>query len=719
MFNSLRIRLTVILIGLAIGPLLIAGIILVQRSLATERNRAYLLQGQVAQNVSTAIESYVHNIVTDLASLGSSISGLAQPDRAQQLSLMLGMLSTGSNQDAFEELILLDASGREQVRLSRQDIVPSSELGNRAGLEEFEIPTTTRNTYFSPVRLDETTGKNLITVSIPLYEPRSVRLTGVLVANVDFAIISRLLSQAQVGEGQTIYVTDSARNVIAHENRTLALQGLNIALPATADTQRGLDGTTVVLAVRKIELENQTLFVVAEQPNSQALQLAYTTILTTGFVVVGAILLALTFGFLAVRQIIQPIQGLASSAERIAAGDLTHQASILRQDEIGFLAKSFNSMTAQLHDFVGTLEKRVAERTAELESARQVSDKRAQDLQTIAEIARYISTEKDLEKLLPLITRIVSDRFGFYHVGIFLLDETGKYAVLRASNSPGGQTMLRRKHSLEVGQKGIVGYVTGSGSPRVALNTGEDSVYFNNPNLPDTRSEMAVPLSTRGKIIGALDVQSTEANAFSDADVAILSLLADQIAIAIDNVQLLKESQSALAESQAVFREYLAASWQAKMGTGIIGYHQTLSGGKILTESTLSELEKDEAGEESVIKIPIRVRDQEIGVLNIKPISADKNWNEDDLAVVQAVAERLGLTLDNARLFEETSSRASRERFVTEITSKIRASNDPQEMMKTAVQELEHLLGATRVEIVSQRNDPPPDQVIIPKGEII
>jgi len=709
MFNSLRVRLTVILIGLAVGPLLIAGIILVQRSLATERNRAYLLQGQVAQNVSTAIESYVQDIVVDLASLGSSISGLAQPDRAQQLSLMLGMLSTGSNQDAFEELILLDSSGREQVRLSRQEIVPSSELGNRAGLEEFEIPRTTRNTYFSPVRLDETTGKNLIIISIPLYEPRSVQLTGVLVANVDFATISRLLSQAQVGEGQTIYVTDSAGNVVAHENRTMALQGLNIALPATADTQRGLDGTTVVLAVRKIELENQILFVVAEQPNSQALQLAYTTILTTGFVVVGAILLALTFGFLAVRQIIQPIQGLASSAERIASGDLTHQASILRQDEIGLLAKSFNSMTAQLRDFVGTLEKRVAERTAEMESARQVSDKRAQNLQTIAEIARYISTEKDLEKLLPLITRNVSDRFGFYHVGIFLLDETGKHAVLRASNSPGGQTMLRLKHSLEVGQKGIVGYVTGSGSPRVALNTGEDSVYFNNPNLPDTRSEMAVPLSTRGKIIGALDVQSTEANAFSDADVAILSLLADQIAIAIDNVQLLKESQGALAESQAVFREYLAAAWQDKMGTGIIGYHQTLSGGRALTESSLSELEKNETGEERVIKIPIRVRDQEIGVLNIRPISADKNWNEDDLAVVQAVAERLGLTLDNARLFEETSSRASRERFVTEITSKIRASNDPQEMMKTAVQELEHLLGATRVEIVSQRNDPPPD----------
>jgi GAF domain-containing protein len=269
--------------------------------------------------------------------------------------------------------------------------------------------------------------------------------------------------------------------------------------------------------------------------------------------------------------------------------------------------------------------------------------------------------------------------------------------------------MLRRKHSLEVGQKGIVGHVTGTGFPRVALNTGEDAIYFNNPDLPDTRSEMAVPLSTRGRIIGALDVQSTSANAFTDTDVVILSLLADQIAIAIDNVQLLKESQSALSESQAVFREYLADSWKSKMGLGIIGYHQSPGGGRVLTESTLAELEMKDAGEGNVIKIPIRVRDQEIGILEIRPITADKKWNEEDLAVVQDVAERLGLTLDNARLFEETSSRASRERFVTEITSKIRSSNDPQEMIKTAVQELEHLLGATRVEIVSQRNGPPPD----------
>jgi GAF domain-containing protein len=308
-----------------------------------------------------------------------------------------------------------------------------------------------------------------------------------------------------------------------------------------------------------------------------------------------------------------------------------------------------------------------------------------------------------------LITRIVSERFGFYHVGIFLLDESRKYAVLRASNSPGGQEMLRRQHSLEVGQTGIVGYVTGSGSPRVALDTGEDSVYFNNPNLPDTRSEMALPLSTRGAIIGALDVQSTTANAFTDADVSILSLLADQIAIAIDNVRLLKESMSALAESQAAFSEYIAEAWQRKSGSSILGYHQTSSGGRVITESSINEIDKKDERNGKFLTIPIRIRDQEIGVLNLRPVSEDKEFDEDDVSIARAIAEHLGLTLDNARLFEETSSRASREQLVTEITSRIRKTNDPQAMIDTAIQELQRALGATRVEIVSQRNNPPPE----------
>jgi GAF domain-containing protein len=270
--------------------------------------------------------------------------------------------------------------------------------------------------------------------------------------------------------------------------------------------------------------------------------------------------------------------------------------------------------------------------------------------------------------------------------------------------------MLNRKHALEVGQVGIVGNVTFTGSPRIALDTGADAIYFNNPDLPETRSEMALPLIARGTIIGALDVQSTFPNAFTDTDISILGLLADQIAIALDNARLLDESQNALDETQTIFREYLAGSWQRKSTSDIIGYHQTLTGGQVITGKAIKEIDIPVDAENDILAIPIRLRDQVIGTLNIRPTNDDRSWSTDEVNIVQAVAERLGLALDNARLFEETSSRASRERLVTDITTKIRGTNDPQEMIKTAVEELKQALGATHVELVRKPNAFPTDK---------
>ena len=417
------------------------------------------------------------------------------------------------------------------------------------------------------------------------------------------------------------------------------------------------------------------------------------------------------------RSLTNPLVSLAKVANLISQGDLNARAKVNTSDEIGLLANTFNKMSSQIQELVTNLEKRVEQRTAELgqrtvelERITLESEKRADELQTIAEVAGYISTEKDLENLLPLITKTVSERFGYYHIGIFLLNENGKFAVLRAANSPGGQRMLERQHKLEVGQVGIVGNVTSTGNPRIALDTGADAVFFNNPDLPETHSEMALPLIARGAIIGALDVQSTIPNAFSDADISVLGLLADQIAIAIDNVRLLEETQNALKESQSVFREYLADAWQKKSTSEILGYHQTLRGGQLITGKAIKEIDNPVNSEKNTLAIPIRLRDQVIGTLNIRPNNDGRTWSADEVSIVQAVTERLGLALDNARLFEETSSRASREHIVSDITAKIRSTNDPQEMIKTAVEELKRALGATRVEIVPQKIAPPSDK---------
>ena len=198
-------------------------------------------------------------------------------------------------------------------------------------------------------------------------------------------------------------------------------------------------------------------------------------------------------------------------------------------------------LNAQVQSHTSDLEKRVADRTAELE-------RRTVQLQTAAAAARDAAIAHDLDGLLNRATNLICERFGFYHAGIFLVDAQGEYAILRAGTGEAGREMIEHGHKLKVGEVGIVGHVTGSGEPRIALDVGADAVHFKNPYLPDTRSEMALPLKVGERIIGALDVQSTQEVAFSKDDVATLQIMADQLAMAIERTRLFEQTQAALEE---------------------------------------------------------------------------------------------------------------------------------------------------------------------------
>lgn len=201
-----------------------------------------------------------------------------------------------------------------------------------------------------------------------------------------------------------------------------------------------------------------------------------------------------------------------------------------------------------------------------LEETLRTSRRRADLLQASAQVSRAVAQLRDLNQLLSQVTHLISQHFGFYHVGVFLIDKPSQCAVLRAANSHGGQRMLRRQHKLRVGSEGIVGYVTGTGNSRVALDVGADAVFFDNPDLPDTTAEVAVPLRVGDEIIGALDVQSTEEAAFDEEAVTVLTMLADQIAIAIQNADLFQHSQGALAEAEEAYQRYLRQEWDSFLG---------------------------------------------------------------------------------------------------------------------------------------------------------
>lgn len=406
-------------------------------------------------------------------------------------------------------------------------------------------------------------------------------------------------------------------------------------------------------------------------------------------------------GYLLGRQLTVPLTELTHTVLKIAEGDLTERVVEPKSPrEAVLLATSFNSMTQKMERLVNNLEEQVAERTEKLE-------KRASQLQAVSSVARAIASLQETGALLPEITGLISRQFGFYHVGIFLLDEKNDYAHLTAANSEGGKRMLERQHKLRLDSNSIVGFVTSRGEPRIALDVGADSVFFNNPDLPDTRSEMALPLRIGGRIIGALDVQSTQPNAFTEEDIATLTTLADQVAIAIENARLFSEAREALKASEESFGRYIRKEWSGFAGqaknTGYLfdGKHTVPLDEKDEREKARSlpntgrlTLDND-AGE---LVVPIRLRGQTLGFLEVKPRNGNRKWTQDDLTLLEAAADRAALALENARLVETAQRRATRERTIGEISSRIGAISEMEAIMQTAVEELGRRIGgATEV----------------------
>ncbi len=373
------------------------------------------------------------------------------------------------------------------------------------------------------------------------------------------------------------------------------------------------------------------------------------------------------------------------------------------------------STNQELLELQASLEKRVDYRTAALAIANEINERRASQFQAISQVSRAIASLQDISDLLPNITKVISDRFGFYHVGIFLLDETKQFAILSAANSVGGQQMLANGHRLRVGEVGIVGYTASTGIPRIALDTGTDSTYFNNPNLQGTRSEVALPLQISNKLIGVLDVQSTEENAFVQDDIELLTTLADQVAIAIRNAQLYRQSQTAISESQMFMGNYLIETWK-NASTNKLGAGYRFTG--TMPTPTLEQIDSPEIqtamkegrmisstqGKKSTLSVPIKIRDEVIGIININTPDLHE-WDTDEIDMIQAAAQRTSLALENSSLLEETQRRASKEKIISEISTKISSMLDIDNLLQTTIQEMARTIPGAEVAIQLEDTD--------------
>lgn len=581
----------------------------------------------------------------------------------------------------------------------------------------------------------------VITASVPVLDVKG-SFQGVTAMDIQLTRITDIVSSIKVGKTGYALLLDESNRLIALPTSGFADFGITDAsaqlgeimdtstLPAASpeifdilntvgQNNQGifnntLNGTERYIAYNTIPQVKYKLVIIV--PTQELLsgttvlsgQIAAETKNTRNFsiLLIFVIFIVATAGSFAIsNRLTTPLKSLNDVANELINGNFEAKADIKSGDELETLGVTLNNMTDTVRNLVSSLEERVTERTAELETEIRLRERRGKQYEAVARVAKALNTRQNLPELLPQITEVISQQFGFYHVGIFLTNPTSQYAILAAANSEGGKRMVRRGHQLKIGEQGIVGYVTSSGKPRIALDVGEDVVYFNNPDLPNTRSEMALPLHESGEIIGALDVQSTEPNAFSDDDLEVLTTLSELVTVAIQNAKLNEQMERSLAESEAISRQYFRQTWERLSEENqVTGFRYTASGPAPIGPSSNGTSESAE--ERKTISVPIIIRDETIGELSVL-IPKDENIKADQMDLIRAVADRVAVIAENARLFDETTRRAERERLVTDITTKIRETNDPKAMIETAIKELREALNVTRIEIIPQKSTSP------------
>ncbi len=256
-------------------------------------------------------------------------------------------------------------------------------------------------------------------------------------------------------------------------------------------------------------------------------------------IIIATLGMALAIG-VGINRMINPIISLTEITRRFSEGDLEQRAVVKSRDEIGLLSHSFNQMADDLRNLYRSLEQKVEERTRQIRTA--------------AEVAKGITASTDLNDLMNKTTRLIVERFGYYHSAIFLLDRAGKYAVAHAAYGPTAKELLENGYSLEVGSASIIGWVSANNEPRVASDTVEDPIHLKNNLLPNTRAEVGIPISSGDLVFGLLDVQSTEPNVFDPETIIVLQTLANQIAAAIQNADLVESSQINFQELERLYR---------------------------------------------------------------------------------------------------------------------------------------------------------------------
>ncbi len=390
-----------------------------------------------------------------------------------------------------------------------------------------------------------------------------------------------------------------------------------------------------------------------------------------------------------------PLTQLRQAIIGVARGNFTIEVrSTGRGDEIGELTQSFLDMRQQVQTLIDDSMLRIS--------------LHSRDMEATQEISRVAATQRDLTILMESVVGLIIARFpNIYHAQIFLIDTERRYAVLQASSGEAGRKLLESGHRLEVGGVSVIGQVTEEGHPVLVHDISISEVHRRNEFLPETNSELAIPLRFGEIIIGVLDVQSKQSDSFHDDQINVLQTMSDQVAIAIQNARLYQESLHHLQELEQSQREATLLAWEDYMNdqdVQILASEAGKSTGADMSNLRRAALSggKPVVGESTPrqtipIAIPITYRGQVLGAIEWEMSEQDFNYNK--VLLAEELVNRLAISLDNARLFHESQRFAERERMVSEIAAKLTGQTDIDEILQTAVRELGQALRVPHVDI--------------------
>lgn len=659
-------------------------------------------------------------------SLNSSTDARANLER-------LAVSTTSSAELAFADLRIVYVNGDQLavVNLRRSDNKSASPIPTISGTLESEanrtvfeealklpadtayISTSLRKENASGGQVDE----GILEIAVPIYARGqlggavigSFRIRDLLGDTLDIAGANPFLFRHTLitSSGQILLTTDptatdAQSRVLWWGNPELTPLPLTTSqLTQMVSNQNILEANQIFYLARPVldpgetKLNNLDWQVVISKPviDPIAQDALQQRLALTLFSVLGVVVLGFLVVFSA-RQLTRPLVEMGQFAREISEGNLQTQLPVNREDEVGHVASALNSMSGRVKELVSTLENDVNVRTRNLEIA--------------SEIARDAVQLQDINTLLQRTVDSIRDRFNFYHAQVFLVDAARENAVLITSTGEVGKLLLERKHKLAVGSDSIVGQVTSKGRTFITLDTERSEVPHRfNPLLPRTRSEMALPLRSGETVIGALDIQSVEPNAFGSEDVQIFQTLADQIASAVQNARLFQETQDRLQQIDELNRQLTARSWDEYVVTRnpqALAYDYDLLDVKTPVDGQAEQPPPPT----SQLSTDIKVRGEVVGELKIQERSDGPLTPEDQL-VIRAVADRVALAIENARLVERTQGALSEVERLYYATRSLSAANTPEEVYRILKDQIAAQDFVDAVFFIAARPQPLPD----------